>query len=103
VVISSHILAELEEVCTHVAIMEAGRLLVSGTPADIRTRMRGGRQVLVRLAGGEERHFTVADEAAQRALVHRLVAEEGLPVVEVVEAETGREELFMAVTKGIVQ
>jgi ABC-2 type transport system ATP-binding protein len=103
VVISSHILAELEEMCTHVAIMEAGRLLASGAPRDILEKLGGSRTVVVRLAGGEEQRHVVADEAAQQALVYRLVAEEGLPVVEVTEADSGLEELFMQITKGTVQ
>ena len=103
VVISSHILAELEEMCTHVAIMEAGRLLAAGAPRDILDRLGRGRTVMVRLAGGEEQRHTVADEEAQRELVHRLVAVERLPVVEVTEADTGLEDLFLQITKGTVQ
>ncbi|MBN2621941.1 MAG: ABC transporter ATP-binding protein, partial [Acidimicrobiales bacterium] len=38
IVVSSHILAELTEMCTAVGIMEKGRLLASGTPAEIRDR-----------------------------------------------------------------
>ena len=103
IVISSHILAELEEMCTHIGILEAGRLLASGTPADIRARLPSGRTVLIRLEGGEEQRHVVADEEAQRRLVHRLVAEERLPVIEVVEVDAGLEDLFLRVTKGIVQ
>ncbi len=103
IVVSSHILAELEEMCTHVAIMEAGRLLAAGQPREIRDRFGAGRTVVVRLAGGEEQRHVVADDEAQRQLVHRLVVEEGLPVVQVVEMDTGLEELFLRVTKGVVQ
>ncbi len=53
VIVSSHILTEMEEMCSHVAIMEAGRLLAAGEPGEIGDRLRGGRQVVVRLAGGE--------------------------------------------------
>ena len=35
VVVSSHILADLAEVCTHIAIMERGRVLRSGTVAEV--------------------------------------------------------------------
>ena len=103
VVISSHILTEMEEMCTHVAIMEAGRLLASGDPQDIGDRLRGGHDVVVRLAGGESRRFHVGDEAEQQALLHHLVVEEGLPVVEFREEGRGLEELFMEVTEGTVQ
>ena len=103
VIISSHILAELEEMCSHVAILEAGRLLASGTPREIADRISGHRTVLVRLAGGVEQRHTVADEFDQAALIRRLVVDEGLPVIEVREADAGLEDLFMRVTKGIVQ
>ncbi len=103
VVISSHILTEMEEMCTHVAIMEAGRLLASGDPQTIGDRLRGGHEVVVRLAGGEVRRFHVAGEDEQRALLHQLVVEEDLPVVEFREDGTGLEDLFMEVTEGTVQ
>src|SRR5215210_1655265 len=35
VIISSHILAELEEMCSHVAILDGGRVLAQGAPGDI--------------------------------------------------------------------
>jgi len=103
IVISSHILAELEEMCTDVAIMEAGRLVASGAPTDIRRQLEGGRRIRVRLVNDEEHEYVVADEAEQAALLRRLVAEEGLDVVEFTEAGTGLEDIFMRVTKGIVQ
>jgi ABC-2 type transport system ATP-binding protein len=103
VVISSHILTEMEEMCTHVAIMEAGRLLAAGEPGEIAGRLKAGHQVVVRLAGGEVQRFTVSDEEEQRALLHQLIVEEGLPVVEFREEGTGLEELFMEVTEGTVQ
>ena len=69
VLISSHILPELQEVCTDVAIIEAGRLLAAGPPRDILQRLGGARSVVVRLAGGEERRFTVADDIEQASLL----------------------------------
>ena len=102
IVVSSHILAELTEMCTEVGIMEKGRLLASGTPAEIRDRSGQGRQVRVRLAGGEERTETVADEAAQVALLRSLVAD-GQDVLEFAEVGHGLEDLFMSITTGEVQ
>jgi ABC-2 type transport system ATP-binding protein len=102
IIVSSHILAELTEMCTDIAIMEKGRLLASGTPASIRDRVGRGRQVTARLAGGEVRSYTVADEAEQAALLRRLL-DEGLAVVEFTEVGQGLEELFMQITTGEVQ
>ena len=103
IVISSHILAELEEMCTDVAIMEAGQLVASGTPSDIRRQLEGGRRIVVRLAGGEEQEYVVADEAEQQELLRRLLIEEELPVVAFNERAAGLEDIFLRVTKGIVQ
>ncbi len=102
IVVSSHILAELTEMCTVVGIMEKGRLLASGTPAEIRDRSGHGRQVRVRLAGGEERTMAVADEAEQVALLRSLV-EAGEQVLEFSEVGHGLEDLFMRITTGEVQ
>ena len=40
IVISSHILTELSDVCTEVGIIERGELLASGTVADVEARVR---------------------------------------------------------------
>jgi ABC-2 type transport system ATP-binding protein len=102
IVVSSHILAELTEMCTEVAIMEKGRLLAQGTPADIRGKLGNGRQIRVRLVGGEERTHTVADDEAQVALLRSLL-DEGLEVLEFAEVGHGLEDLFLQITTGEVQ
>ena len=44
VFVSSHLLAEVEQVCTHVGVMRAGKLVYQGPLA----QLRGGRRLLVR-------------------------------------------------------
>ena len=124
ILISSHILSELEEVCSHVTILEAGRLIAQGSPSQIASGLAVARRIRVRSAadsmtalrealesypgtnGIEERDgaFEIEvgggdDEAA--AMLAKLVAD-GIRVVEFSELETGLEEIFMRVTKGIV-
>jgi ABC-2 type transport system ATP-binding protein len=66
ILVSSHILTELAEMCTHIAIIERGDLLVSGSVADILRAMRPSREIVVRVLG---------EGARARALV------EGMPGV----------------------
>ncbi len=49
VVLSSHILAELAELCDSIGIIERGKLVVSGRLDDIRRQMQGGRKLRIRL------------------------------------------------------
>ena len=54
ILISSHILPELEELCTSVAIVDRGQVLAQGRVADIERRLRFGAVLRVRvLAEGE--------------------------------------------------
>jgi ABC-2 type transport system ATP-binding protein len=54
VVISSHILPELEELCTAVAIVDRGQVLASGSVEQIQARFRRGSVVRARILGGPE-------------------------------------------------
>jgi ABC-2 type transport system ATP-binding protein len=53
IVISSHILPELEELCTSVAIVDRGRVLASGTIAEIGQKLRIGEVLRVRVLGDD--------------------------------------------------
>jgi ABC-2 type transport system ATP-binding protein len=97
IVISSHILAELEDLCDEVAILQRGRLLADGPPREILAKLGGSRAIRVRLEGGATRTITVNSEEHQRDLLRRLV-EAGLPVVEFVHADAGLEALFLRLT-----
>jgi ABC-2 type transport system ATP-binding protein len=63
VLISSHILPELEELCTRVAIIDPGRVLAHGEVTEIERQLRRGAVLRVTVAGDD-----AAVTAAERAL-----------------------------------
>ncbi len=69
ILISSHILPELEELCTSLAIVDRGRLLAQGRLAEIEARLSMGAVIRVRVLG---------DAAAVEVASARLAAEPGV-------------------------
>jgi ABC-2 type transport system ATP-binding protein len=94
ILISSHILGELEEMCTHAAVLEQGRLVgFESLAADpVRT-------VVVTFLGGASESFSVVSDEEQATLVQRLV-HEGRGVVSVNVLATRLEDRFMRLTEG---
>ena len=123
ILISSHILPELEELCTSVAIVDRGQVLAQGRVADIERRLRFGAVLRVRLLlEGEELEAARArfgedpdvatavllddgtielgfrgDDAASARLLAESVAA-GMPIVSFARAASDLEELFLQVT-----
>ena len=85
IVISSHILPELEELCTGVAIVDRGKVLAAGSIASIQARFRQGAVVRLRVAGDESAPAAAAAFLAQQP-----------EVVAVEPLDDGRLELALA-------
>ena len=64
IVISSHILSELSEMCTSIGIMNHGELAASGRIEDIMTQIAGGRRIHIQVASNMETAVRVAKEQA---------------------------------------
>ena len=102
VLVSSHVLSELQQMCDGIAVIEAGQLLAAGAPDEIIGKLEGGRTVKVRFTNGEVREYGVADDEAQAQLLRQLIAA-GEPVLEFIEQSADFENLFLRITQGIVQ
>lgn len=124
ILISSHILTELSEMCDAVAIIELGKIVAAGSVSSIQATSRAVSLLeisLLRNASNAERwlrdqpdvgdvqvngnEITVhypADREAQAGLLERMVAAR-LSVVSFHSREENLEDVFMAVTKGKVQ
>ncbi|MFV9507330.1 MAG: ABC transporter ATP-binding protein [Oscillochloridaceae bacterium umkhey_bin13] len=59
VLLSSHILSELAEVCTEIGIIEGGRMVVSGPVEAVRRQLQGGSRLRLRVVRDPEQAVRV--------------------------------------------
>ncbi len=62
IVISSHILSELSEMCTSIGIMNSGQLITAGRIEDIMQQLSGGKRIHIRLVSGMETTVRILKE-----------------------------------------
>ena len=123
ILISSHILPELEELCTSVAIVDRGQVLAQGRVSDIERRLRFGAVLRIRVLGDAEaieaarERFAADPDVASATILEdgtielgfrgddaasaRLLAETvgaGIAVISFARAASDLEELFLQVT-----
>ena len=124
VLVSSHILTELAEMCDRVGIIERGQLLAVGTVEEIQREQQPHREVKVRVLGGaagvgewlsahndvnqitqngEELKFAHQGDRESEALLLKEMVQAGFRVAEFASHSQSLEDVFMAVTKGVVQ
>jgi ABC-2 type transport system ATP-binding protein len=97
IVISSHILAELEDMCTDVAIIAGGRVMAAGPTKDLAASIGMQRRYRVRMVDGTSKEFPVTTDEDAHQLLKRLIIEEQLSVAECTFVGAGLEDLFMEV------
>ena len=124
IIISSHILSELQTLCNRVAIIEKGKLIYSGPVQGVRDQMATGRIVWVRVKSDQDKAIellkartevteavasdgqikvTLADHESDHSIVAEALVQGGARVLEVREDELGLEEVFLRVTRGETQ
>ena len=124
IIISSHILPELAELCTTVGIIERGELLFHGSIDEITRRTRSGTRVEIRVANHGDRAqellkkvdgvtgveavdgqimVDLERETQDFSFLARALLDSNIPLREIKEEPVNLETAFMRFTKGIVQ
>jgi ABC-2 type transport system ATP-binding protein len=122
--VSSHILTELGEMCDAVGIIERGRLLATGSVAEIQNRLRPHVDILVEVLADGQRlaqwltdkpavaaiqvtdrivRFQFAAAADDQARLLRSLVNEGFDVLQFHTEARSLEDVFLQVTTGAVQ
>ena len=124
IIISSHILSELQTLCNRVAIIEKGQLIYSGPVQGVRDQMGSGQIYWVKVADEPARaiellkarpeiseveqvdgqvKITMASQDADPSFVADTLVRNGVRLTGLWEDEIGLEEVFMRVTRGETQ
>ncbi len=127
---SSHILADVAEICTHIGIIEAGQIVAQGSMEEMRAQLNPHREIMVSVRDDETAHkvkslvtgmqnviaveilepkagrsriridFTGDDEGI--TAINQKLLTEGIPLLGFTEETKDLESMFMRVTKGLV-
>jgi len=128
---STHILADVQEICTHIGIIENGKMIAQGSMAEMQAQLQPHSSLVIVTRTAPEREqlkewlhsipqvtqvqdlpvtagraslkcaFT-GDSEAVIALRRKLFTVETFTIIDVIEEKQDIETLFMRVTKGIV-
>jgi ABC-2 type transport system ATP-binding protein len=119
IIISSHILTELSGFCTHIAIMNQGSIVLSGSVEDIEQKVIGERNLTIsvlddcekaaslirqfpdtRIINTRENTITAQLSAGpdQQAALNALLITNGIKVSSFAEEKTDLEDLFMQIS-----
>lgn len=123
IMISSHILSELEEICDHVGIIEHGHLVFSGTLEEIRPRLGIHSKVRVKVASNHDKAVellsalpqihqvqTLGDYIAVTfhegqdgdGIIARTLVNADLDVIAIQPERLKLDDAFLQLTKGVV-
>jgi len=121
IMISSHILPELAELCTSIGIIDRGKIVISGTVDEIMQQVYSKRFIKVRIAGKMEEAVKVMKESPlvtninagensieagfegndeEMAMLLKELVMRDVPVISFGQMDGNLEDVFMKVTKG---
>jgi ABC-2 type transport system ATP-binding protein len=124
ILISSHILPELADLCTSIGILEQGEMIYQGSVAEALRRARMGtvvhiitpddqekaRQVLEKVRGVQGAALrngqvvvTLSSDTTDFTFLARALIQNDLRIYEIKQEEVNLETAFMRLTKGMVQ
>ncbi len=124
ILISSHILTELAEMCDHIGIIEQGRLLATGTVDEIRGVNTTTRSIAFELLTGNDEamrllranpavtdlrqeglvlSFSLTGDRADQAELLKTMMNAGISILQFRSTDQSLEEVFLRVTQGRVQ
>lgn len=123
--VSSHILTELGEMCDSIGIIERGKLIVSGTVAEIKSKLRPHINVLVQMIHSGQglgqwlvdkprvsniqaservvRFQFACDDLQLQAELLRSIMSANFPILEYSTESRSLEDVFLQITTGAVQ
>tara|TARA_R110002049_G_scaffold50370_3_gene143065 strand:+ start:103747 stop:104700 length:954 start_codon:yes stop_codon:yes gene_type:complete len=124
ILVSSHILTELAEICDRVGIIEQGRLLATGTVDEMRQAKRTTREIVVHVhrepteavnvlesidaisqlrASGNHVHFTLAGGDQEQINILQALIRRNVEVISYSAKDDSLEDVFLHVTEGRIQ
>ncbi|HWI47968.1 MAG TPA: ABC transporter ATP-binding protein [Rummeliibacillus sp.] len=124
ILISSHILPELAEMCDEIGVIEQGKLIANGSVAEIQAQLMGERFITVKYQAGydlnlakqffEENPFVSSIEVTENKLNFRFngsdedqmkllkqTVQQEVPILSFAEDEKDLEDVFMAITEEV--
>ncbi len=120
IIISSHILADLSEICSDICILDQGRTILQGSMADIEYQMIKNQRIEIKVARDIKKALTVLEEeplidnltysgqtisvsfsgnVEEASLLLNKLIGSGVPVYSFSRSEGNLESLFMQITK----
>lgn len=123
ILISSHILPELAEMCDEIGVIDNGKLIAHGSVNEIQKKLQGEKTITVRLTAQTAEAVAFFEEQPFVSSIEKLEGDDGvsflyrgaeteqvemlkramlsdLPIVSFMEHVTNLEDVFMEITKG---